>query len=253
MWSDNIFMPSIEARETIMGKPDLQLIADKFQATADLPMALYFEQVMEEYPDCKFILTQREDSEVWFRSWNTLTSSITEPTNLGGLVFTNVRQYTHYLRWLFSVVNKDASYLTAPFPLPPQNKEAAIASYEEHNRRVRETIPSDRLLEYHVKQGWAPLCEFLEIKTCPETPFPKTNSARSVQAQAISALLFPLVCFLFCVFYAFARVFQRATGMTVLQWTNWKSRELMMILQKRMLGGTDDLCHQTQIARKKSY
>jgi hypothetical protein len=234
MWTNEIFLPSIRAQKTIMGKPNLQLIANQFQATADLPMALYFEQVLEEYPDCKFILTVREDSETWFRSWDTLTKSITENTNLGGYVFSNVRQYSYYLRWLFSVVNQDESYLTRPFPLPSQNKEAAIASYEEHNRRVRETIPPDQLLEYNVKQGWEPLCQFLEIEACPQTPFPKTNSARSIQVQAISALLFPLFCSLVCLFYVFAKIFHWATGMTILQWVNWQSRKLLLNLRYKI-------------------
>jgi hypothetical protein len=238
MWTNDIFLPSIRQEKTVMGRPNLQLIADYgYQATADLPMALYFEQVMEEYPDCKFVLTTRENSEIWFRSWDTLTRSITEPTNLGGFFFTGVRQYSHYLRWLFSVVNKDDSYLTAPFPFPPQNKEAAIASYEEHNRRVRATIPSDRLLEYSVKEGWNPLCSFLEIQSCPDTPFPRTNTARSVQVQAISAFIAPLICVLFVLFYGFAKFFQQLTGMTVMQWTQYKSKELVMTLRRVILGG----------------
>ena len=224
----------------MMGKPDLQLIANKFQATADLPMALYFEQVMEEYPDCKFILTERENSEVWFRSWQTLTSSITETTNRFSFFFSDVKQYSNYLRWLFSFVNKDETFLTSPFPFPPQNKQAAIASYEKHNRRVRELVPPSRLLEYNVKHGWEPLCNFLEIQDCPQTPFPKTNSARFIRVQVIAAQIFPLMIVLFCIFYGFAGTFQRVTGKTVLQWTSWKSRELKMILRKRLLGETGD-------------
>lgn len=233
----------------MMGRPDLQLIANKFQATADLPMALYFEQVMEEFPDCKFILTQRENSEEWFKSWDTLTRSITETTNLGGFVFSNVRQYSYYLRWLFSVVNNDKSYLTTPFPLPHQNKEAAIHSYEEHNRRVREKIPADRLLAYNVKQGWEPLCNFLEIDNCPTTPFPKTNSARSVQVQAVSAFVVPLMLALTVAIFAFTKIFHRATGMTILQWTNWKSRELSMTLRRVVLGDSGEWYNQPTIRK----
>jgi hypothetical protein len=279
MWTNEIFLPSIREKKTLMGRPNLQLIADYgYQATADLPMALYFEQVMEEYPDCKFVLTTRENSEVWFRSWDTLTRSIvsltsetkpcdrmldfhshdcrfpflqTEPTNMGGLFFTGVRQYSHYLRWLFSVVNKDESYLTASFPLPPQNKEAAIASYEEHNRRVRATIPADRLLEYSVKEGWDPLCNFLEMPSCPDTPFPRTNTARSVQVQAVSALVVPLICVSFVLFYAFAKAFQHFTDMTVMQWTEYKSRDLMLSIRRAILGVDNDECPAVQKATRK--
>jgi hypothetical protein len=237
MWVERIFLPSIQQGKAIMGKPDLQMITDfGYQATADLPMALYFDQVMEEFPDCKFILTTRENSEVWFRSWETLTKSISQPTHFGGFFFSSVRKYWHYLRWLYAVVNKDDSFLTRPFPLPEQNKLTAIASYEEHNRRIRQVVPPERLLEYNVKQGWEPLCEFMEITDCPQTPFPKTNSARSVQVQAVSAFLFPLMVVLFCIFFAFAKTFQRLTGMTVMQWAQYKSRELMVALRRVLLG-----------------
>jgi hypothetical protein len=48
MWNQEVFLPSMAAGKTIMGKPDLSLIASfGYQGTADLPMALYFEQVME--------------------------------------------------------------------------------------------------------------------------------------------------------------------------------------------------------------
>jgi hypothetical protein len=237
MWTDNIFMPSIEAKKTMMGKPDLQLLVSLgYQATADLPMALYFEQVMEEFPDCKFILTTRENSEIWFRSWDTLTKSITQPTHIGGFAFNSVRQISHYLRWLYSVVNKDESYLWKPFPLPDQNKEAAIASYEEHNRRVRELVPQDKLLEYSVKEGWSPLCGFMEIAECPQTPFPRTNSARSVQVQVIAGQIVPIMGAVFVIFYLFAVMFKMLTGKTVVQWANYKSRELAMVLRSVLLG-----------------
>ena len=154
MWAHEVFQPSFKENKAELRTPDFDVIAQAgFEATCDLPMALYFEQIYEKYPDCKFILTTRDNSETWFRSWDTLTKSITVPVHY--FVFIpNVRQLGQYLRWLFAIVNHDNGYLTAPTPLPNQNREAAIGSYEEHNRRVRETIPSHQLLEYNVKQGW---------------------------------------------------------------------------------------------------
>lgn len=250
MWTDQVFLPSIRSRTTTMGKPNFDLIRKNgFVATADLPMALYFEEIQELYPDCKFILTTRENSEVWFRSWTTLTTSITETTNLGGFFFSTARRYSQYLRWLYSVVNKDPTYLTIPSPLPPQNKEVAIQSYEEHNSRVREIIKPHNLLEYDVKQGWEPLCTFLEISDCPTTPFPKTNSARQLQTQAMSAFLAPLFVSLFVLCYGLSQLFRRLTGMTVVQWVNWKSKELNMTLRKVMLGEKID--HNVTMVAKK--
>jgi hypothetical protein len=239
MWTNEIFDPSLKTGHADLGIPDFDIITQHgFQATADFPMALYFDQIMEKYPDCKFVLTTRENSEVWFRSWDTLTKSITAPTYFGGYFITGVRQYSVYLRWLFAVVNKDDSFLTSSRPKMTQYKEAAIESYETHNTRVRELVPSDKLLEYSVKEGWAPLCNFLEIGNCPTHPFPKTNSARSVQVQAVSAAITPLFLVLFVIFYGFTTVFQKATGRTVLEWINFQTTKIPTVLHKVMTSST---------------
>ena len=41
---------------------------------------------------------------------------------------------------------------------------------------VRGLVPSDRLLEWSVEDGWEPLCKFLS-KPVPDVPFPRTNDA----------------------------------------------------------------------------
>ena len=120
-------------------------------------------------------------------------------------------------------MNSDKTYLNAPFPLPPQNKPKAIASYEAHNEKVRNSIPSSHLLEYNVREGWEPLCSFLEIPeaNCPSThgiPFPKSNSARAVTWQAYSSFIGPLVLTVFILFSLFSLVFRKATGMSVISW-----------------------------------
>jgi hypothetical protein len=190
MWSEKIVDPALEKLEPVIGRADLKLIADSgYQAVADLPSIFYFEQILEEFPDCKFILTTRENSEVWYRSWQTLTKSITTSMHLGGFFFPTLRLYSRYLRWAYAVVNNDTSYMTAFFPKDENIKENAIATYEEHNRRVREVIPPDQLLEYSVTDGWDPICKFLEVEECPTTPFPKSNSGSQMRAQAMSAFV----------------------------------------------------------------
>jgi len=54
------------------------------------------------------------------------------------------------------------------------DRDAAIAAYRANNQRVRETIPAERLLVFHVADGWEPLCEFLDAPV-PDEPFPRTN------------------------------------------------------------------------------
>ena len=58
-------------------------------------------------------------------------------------------------------------------------EEAAVQFYEEHVREVRRTVPPHQLLVFNVKQGWRPLCQFLEVPE-PVTPFPRVNDTSSM-------------------------------------------------------------------------
>ena len=98
----DIFHNSIIQNEIIMGSPNYDLLLDSgFTATMDLPFALYYSQIHELYPDCKFILTVRENSEVWFKSWNVMTSSITRPAMYTSWLVTHVKKLEWYMRYAF--------------------------------------------------------------------------------------------------------------------------------------------------------
>jgi hypothetical protein len=55
------------------------------------------------------------------------------------------------------------------------DKDGAIAAYRLRAEQVRAAIPPERLLVFHVADGWEPLCRFLGHKI-PNMPFPNTNS-----------------------------------------------------------------------------
>jgi hypothetical protein len=97
--SSNIFYKSIQEDEIIMGHPDFDLLLKAgYTATMDLPFALYFDQIKERYPDCKFILTVRENSDVWFRSWDVLANSIIQPAMFTSALFSHVKKLENYMR-----------------------------------------------------------------------------------------------------------------------------------------------------------
>jgi hypothetical protein len=47
--------------------------------------------------------------------------------------------------------------------------------YRRYNQEVIDTIEPERLLVFHPKDGWGPLCEFLGV-AIPAEPFPSVNS-----------------------------------------------------------------------------
>lgn len=59
--------------------------------------------------------------------------------------------------------------------------------FQEHYDMVRALVPKENLLEYHVKDGWAPLCNFLGEEV-PHSEFPSGNDREETE-QRIKALV----------------------------------------------------------------
>ncbi|KAI7019679.1 hypothetical protein KC355_g2975 [Hortaea werneckii] len=55
-----------------------------------------------------------------------------------------------------------------------QGTMTAKKAYEEYNSKIKAIVPRDKLLVFNVKEGWGPLCEFLDLQP-PDTPFPRRN------------------------------------------------------------------------------
>jgi UDP-N-acetylenolpyruvoylglucosamine reductase len=60
------------------------------------------------------------------------------------------------------------------------NREVAIARYAEHVAEVKAAVPAEKLLEFSVDQGWAPLYKFLGVPV-PESEFPNVNDRAAFQ------------------------------------------------------------------------
>lgn len=142
-------------------------------------------------------------------------------------------------RWLLSYVNRDQTILLIPpgKPLPNPDKFNSIRSYEEHNRRVREVVPSDRLLVYDVRDGWEPLCQFLDVDKCPEMPFPKTNTSFNVRIATVSSVLIPLILILFLLFKVFSFGLKKFSSkhMKPSSSRRWKGMGYFMTTSSRIL------------------
>lgn len=63
----------------------------------------------------------------------------------------------------------------ARFTTAVNDPAVAVAAFERHNARVRETVPAHRLIEWRAGDGWAPLCAALGVPV-PDEPFPHTNT-----------------------------------------------------------------------------
>ncbi|MFC6929357.1 sulfotransferase family protein [Actinomadura yumaensis] len=64
----------------------------------------------------------------------------------------------------------------------------AIEVFERHNAEVRAAIPAERLLVFDVREGWAPLCAFLDVPV-PDEPFPRVNDRAEFRRRRPRRLL----------------------------------------------------------------
>ncbi|KAJ6788966.1 hypothetical protein PWT90_04203 [Aphanocladium album] len=150
----------------VPGRKDFDTILGDCQAVCDMPAAYFAEELLEAYPDAKVILTVR-DVDKWHKSvMNTLEvidNSI--PWAIIGLFASILRMPN---RWNWPMFQKLHQVLyDHDFP------RNGRASFEAHYAHIRVIVPADRLLEYHVSEGWEPLCKFLD-KPVPkegDTPF----------------------------------------------------------------------------------
>jgi len=68
----------------------------------------------------------------------------------------------------------------------PENfldRDALRQNYVEYMKSVQESIPSERLLTFNVKQGWGPLCEFLGHPVPEGIPFPHVHTRAKLQGE----------------------------------------------------------------------
>ena len=67
------------------------------------------------------------------------------------------------------------------FSVIQEGKEASVKFYNDWVDEVKKTVPKERLLIFSVKQGWEPLCQFLNLPQ-PSVPFPKSNDSGSINS-----------------------------------------------------------------------
>ena len=142
------------------GQPEWSRIFSGYQSTVDWPSACFFRELSKAYPAARFVLTLR-DPERWADSFSATIYKL-----LGSMDQAPQEKQA----WL-----KMASEVIAMTGFPPGlNRDELAQAFISHNNAVKEAIPARRLLEFEVKDGWQPLCDFLEVPV-PTTDFPRTN------------------------------------------------------------------------------
>lgn len=140
--------------------------ADVFEGYAsqvDWPGAHVWHETSIAFPEAKVIHTERPE-DAWWASFSTtigkffaLSDSMPLPPHIADIMAT---MKNGFLKQTF---------------MDFTDRDSAITAYRRNNARVREIIPAERLLVFHVADGWEPLCRFLDVPV-PSRPFPHHNT-----------------------------------------------------------------------------
>lgn len=164
------------------------IVRDGYDAVLENPTCEIYRDIIERFPKAKVILTVRDNPEKFESSWMTLmnTAVITEqpfsfkfPSFFGWIpIFRQLKKIRHFMGTTH--LHLEPGSLTHGWRSQPSGWLAN--QYERHNQDVIKNIPSEKLLIFNVKEGWKPLCEFLECEA-PDQDFPhsKVNDTRSLE------------------------------------------------------------------------
>ena len=148
-------------------KPDVRRVYQNADVCVDMPGTFFYEDILEAFPDCKVILSER-DEDSWIKS------------HVNQLESMSAARYRYKIRYLLSPTARKTknivnSYGNAFFgSCNPKSTYVFKKRYRIHNHRVKSIVPANKLLVYSVKQGWKPLCDFLGCEV-PTVAFPHEN------------------------------------------------------------------------------
>jgi len=174
-----------------ISKSEWQTILADYKGGVDYPISFFYKEIMEVYPNAKVLLNVR-DPVKWYESVHGSILQMMITVNKWPCTwFTSlvrVREKMLLVNALSRPVPQCSTMGLGMFGAVSESKEKAVKFYEEHVEEVKRHVPADKLLVWEVKEGWGPLCRFLEVPE-PSTPFPRVNDTAEIMKARRNVLL----------------------------------------------------------------
>ena len=153
---------------------DWDKLYEEYEASVDYPGYPYYKEQMEKYPDAKVILTVRPFDK-WYKSvestvWKAGPQTLPEKLGMMWKMLTNprIKKVVMVIKMFKRIFF--GNQLQGRF----EDKEFAEKVWNDHIEEVKAHVPAEKLLIYDVRDGWEPLCKFLD-KPVPPEPLPHLN------------------------------------------------------------------------------
>ena len=155
--------------------PDWDEVFTEYQSCVDWPSVRYWRELYAHFPDAKVIHSVRAEQS-WLKSvYNTIYPAMQKRHEF------EPGAYRDRLEMAYEII------VNQTFGGRMEDTEHALKVYRDHSNEVIRTIPSDRLLVYNVKDGWEPLCNFLDVPV-PDELFPRVNSSSQFHKRPLEAV-----------------------------------------------------------------
>jgi sulfotransferase family protein len=170
------------------GRPRWDRIFGNACSTVDWPSARYYRELMEHYPDAKILLSVR-DAEDWVRSMRqTVWGVFHGESVLHHLSDARARLDPLWRRYTALMRHMTWEEQTGVLAGETTSDAGLAAVMERWNQSVRDAVPAERLLVWNPREGWDPLCDFLEVDV-PAEPLPCLNDTMSFREGIIGGAL----------------------------------------------------------------
>jgi len=163
---------------------DFKGMYENVDAVMDVPCCHYWEEIHEAFPDSKIIFTSRESEDIWYKSFvKQMTENQTWIIQFLCTFSYHARRLLEY-GYRLSVAVMGQEHKLSFFRNTPLNELALRMWYRRHNAYVLAKAPKNKTLQYNVKEGWGPLCEFLGVPV-PDVKFPHKNKGGEIMKEML--------------------------------------------------------------------
>jgi len=166
-----------QALDKTISKEGWKTILDEYAGGVDYPVSHFYKEILKVYPDAKVLLNVR-DPVKWYQSVRDSILQVVKIQNSWPCTWFSslmgIRNVPRMLHDLSDPVPTSSSQGIGMFTAVSKGEKTAVQFYHDHVAEVKNHVPANQLLVFEVKQGWEPLCEFLELPV-PDCPFPRVN------------------------------------------------------------------------------
>lgn len=184
VWTDgrawyNLLDRKFKKDDKSISNEDFDIVLGNWSAVSDVPAVLFANELLDAYPQAMVILNKRLSVAEWKESFRNTTLAAEQSLVMRLLSYFNIEMF-----WLQRTF--EAVIFTLFHGHFDSNAEAV---YSKHCQEIQAKLDANGrpYLEWHVQDGWEPLCRFLK-KEVPKIDFP-TGNAKQDHDERISQLV----------------------------------------------------------------